>query len=396
MKASELLKPRQPPEQQLIDLEGQYILTEMGVKYCVTRSIPMREFRSSRGLIETGFRWTRFNPFVVQRFVAHALLAGIDIQRPELVSKRDEIMRVTQSLIYGILLKKLRPHLKQLLRENPVVAQVIKKAAGPRGALQVINPTVVARFMSDHRSHVDAIRDDLLREATESLAASRDMNLESSQEDVQNVTRLVDAVDDETWFLLALLRTGREREKMLETVRTTILSYAEQTRISDYVSLLLMEFVEQGEQAHFLNLAEHDRHARGPQVSIQQLLSDPAFRRRLLDRAIENGDLLTLSYRFEGNPHDVTSKTRLTISVTNRGLVGYGSRSRLMGRRNRNVRRSSLADFYRETGDGSPDVGALYLQYLEAACEKEGVGLETALLRDERKEETMISLILQL
>ncbi len=383
---------------QVIDLEGKYVLTDAGLQYCVKRGIPLRDVVLHDRRKATGFLWKRFNAAFVQKFVTHQLLASIDIERLELLSKRREIMAIASEIIYGVLFKKFRPEMKARLREQAIIQSMLARMGPAVTTGTSILPGAIAHFKDRHARAINAIKHSLYFAPAARVDTDDKLSATDREEKKRIVRRFIDQIDDETWFLFALLQTGEDRERLLKELQGIVDAYVERAAIADYTALILMELVQNAERAHLLNLAERDQMVRNNPAQVEHLLTDPTFRQKLFRRAQTNGEFLVLNFQFDGNPHDPTSKTKIMASVINRGLIGYRSRQDILEKKKRDVRTTSLVHFYKESNmqELGAGLGMYYLNYLQEACERQGILFDSNVVRDERKEETIASVVLRI
>ncbi len=373
----------------LIDLPGKYLLTESGVRYFIRRQIPMHEIRTRRGTIANGVVWRRYDSAHVRKMVAYELLREIEIQRTEFLTRRSDIMQLTVRTLDGILEKRFRPELKQIIRDSVVFQPLYDRVA------HTAPEQIRAHLLRNERA-VNAVRSSLLVETIGIVEKDAALELSERQERVENIHRLVDAIDSETWFLLSLLPDTSGRTQLLRDIHALILTYNVRLRIGDYLALILLELLEYAEQTQLLNFAERDQYVRTHPGELANRLADPEFRERLFRRAAASNSLLSLNYRFSGNPYSPTRRPELEIAVSNKGLVGYESRKSILDVKHRKVHNVPLAKFY---GTESPSrfdttLGMYYLSYVESACERVGLRFGANMTRDEKNEETTTTLYL--
>lgn len=378
---------------EVIQLEGKYLLTDLGQQYCVQRQIPLRDIRIYTGHYGTGFIWSSFNSEFVQKLVSHALLRGIDLERLEFMSKRKELLKITKHIIYGILQKKFRPELKAIVKRSRIARSLLERSPG--GA---ISPALINRFVKERGSELSALRHSLLFEPMRKIEGREDLNANEKSEKQEDMRRLVASIDGETWFLFALLHRSEDKLELMDIIHKRILSFVERMTIADYLSFILMEFVQYAEKAHLINLGERDQYIRTHPDELDQLMADARFRERLIRRAEQKKEFININYSFLGNPHDPGEKTSITISVRNSGLIGYKTRAEIVNKRAKHIKQTPLSLFLQESNvQGlSEGLAVFYVKYLEEACRKEGIEFESHILRDERKDETISQLILRI
>ncbi len=351
-----------------LSIEGKYVLTEEGVDYCTRRRIPIRELRMYGGTTTAGFVWSSVDAAMVEGFVTHGLLAGIELERAEFLNKRTEILGLTELLFDGILMKRFRPTLRRKLREDPVYQKLVSSSPVPlrlREALASRQPAVVR--------------------AQDELAAHVAGNLPDLSE--AKVRRLLALVDDSVWFLLT--EPGASLAAFRQRVFEAVTVYARRMELSESLALNLMEFLQQAERAHFQNLAERDPFTRKNPQAIPELLGDPEFRDRLIAKARLQRELLVISMSFPGHPQGTLAGLATEISVRNRGVAGLVARSASLGKAAR-PGATRMTDFMDQALSANlGDLGLLNLNTLKDLCRRQGITVETSLARDDRTNETV-------
>jgi hypothetical protein len=382
-------------EEGVFPLEGSYLLTPSGVDYCIQKRIPLRDLRTWTGLRGTGFRWKTFRPVFVQRLLTNALLDTIEMERLEFISKRRELILMTTYVVYGILFKRFRPELKLLLRKTEYVRTVLHTNADNAPSL---NASAVANFAKNNRTLINAMRHSLYFEPAKLMEKPGNLSQADLTEKKAALHRLIDSVDDETWFLFALLQKDADRQTLLTTIHSLIVSYVERMAVADYTPFILIEFIQYAEKAHLLNLAERDQAVRNDPEKADSLLRNPEFRERLLERARDQEEYISLNFNFTGNPHDPTARTIVCISVRNRGLVGYKTRADILEKKQKGVFNTPISRFFQEANvrQLSDGMGMYYLSYLEEACRNADMQFESTILRDENKDETVAQITLRI
>ena len=200
---------------------------------------------------------------------------------------------------------------------------------------------------------------------------------------------LIEAIDDETWFLMALTESGTGH-----TVASMVQSYSTRLDIAETLHTHAHGIRRQyAERSHLLNMAEHE----------PLLVREPPRRTRpAVERARNSGiscssapskgeSFIFIGISFTGTILDPSAPTTVEIRVRNRGLIGYVSRTEMLNRRIKVVKESSLDQILQEQerNDLGAGLGLFYLSNLEEACSQEGIAFHTSIQRDEFRDETI-------
>jgi len=357
--------PRPP---QFVAVGSKYLLTESGVRYCASRQVPMKELRLHRGLTATGFQWSSINTVMLERLASYGFLAGVELERTEFLNERQEILRMLEILFQGILLRRFPPLLKKQLLGNPSFRKFLELG---------LPPERIQALARVEKPRTEALKQEFARV------------LENSG------VRLLDLIDDSIWVLLnhAEVRPGRHPLKSL--VLETLLTHSRRLELSEYLSVNLMEFLQQAEWAHFLNLADRDPLTRKSRSTVPELLADPEYRERLIDKAKYQKEFLVMHLGILGEARDTDSEFVVEITVRNKGVMGNQSRFDTLNTHNAPFTRESFEELLDDDAM-EQDLVLLNLRSLKELCRKQGIHLETNLTRDERADETVASMRLVL
>jgi anti-anti-sigma factor len=368
-------EPRGPRE--FLAIEGKYILTDEGEKYCTQRQIPTRELRLYRGTTVAGFNWTSIDTGLLERFVTHGLLAGMELERAEFLDKREQILRLTEVVFDGITMKRFRPTLKLRLMEDAAYREL---------AAQNVPPEQLRAAVKANASVIAGLRSEI-----ESLAQSR-----SPSATRKRTSRLLALVDDSVWFLLTRGTATAAQRALRQRVLDALADYSGRLELSESIALNLMEFLQQAERAHFLNLAERDPLTRKSRQAVPELLADAKFRERLIAKARLQNEYLVINMNFDGNPHNSRAGLAAEISVRNKGTANNSLRIESLSESSKTAPQKSVEELMDEEGAALGDLSLLNLNALRELCRAQGIAITTSLTRDERLDETVASMRLVL
>ncbi len=371
------LAPEPRGSREFLAVEGKYILTEEGAKYCAQRQIPTRELRLYRGATVSGFSWTSIDTALLERFVTHGLLAGIELERTEFLDKRDQILRLTEVVFDGITMKRFRPMLKLRLMEDAAYREL---------AAQGIPPEQLRAAVKGQAGAIAGLRAEI-----EELAQTRSPSATRNR-----TSRLLTLVDDSVWFLLTRGTASPAHRSLRQRVLDALADYSGRLELSESIALNLMEFLQQAERAHFLNLAERDPLTRKTRQAIPELLADAKFRERLIAKARLQNEFLVMNMSFDGNPHNSRVGLAAEIAVRNKGTANNSLRIESLSESPSAGRKLSVEDMLSEENAVLGDMSLLNLNALRELCKAQGIAITTSLTRDERLDETVASMRLVL
>lgn len=380
-----------------IALEGKYLLTEEGVRYCSRNRIPLRDLPTHAGKIGTGFVWKQFNAPFVQKLIANRLLGSIDIDRPELLSKRPEIIDTTKLLVYGILYKKFRPTLQSILLATESIRHLVQKSPNRSpGAIRFPEENV-QNFVEESGSGLEALKQRVLAAPLARIDSDKSLSDEDKVERRRIARKYLDTIDNHTWYLFHLIDRTSSREVLIAKIDDVLLRFVDKARIADYLAFMLMELIQIAEGVHLETVASRHSRVRPSPGAAARLAADPQIKTKLSRTAEARGDLINLHFKFDTNPTSVHKRQRLSISVTTSGLVAWRSQEELQEKKKTDVREIPLSVFYRQTGDDpEANLGLFYLSYLEEACVEQNARFDANIYRDERRDETITTILLDI
>ena len=371
--------PAKPPKstrpQELLSIEAKYILTDDGSHYCAQKQIPVQDLRLYRGSTAVGFTWTTVSAALLERFVTHGLLAGMELERTEFLDKRDQILRMTEVVFDGIAMKRFRPLLKLKLMEDDSYRSLVSKGVSPAGLRAAVQ---------EHSATIERLKAEI----------EGAVLLRSPAGSQPKTNRLLGLVDDSVWFLLVQSQSTPGNRVLRQRVLDALVAYSGRLELSEAIALNLMEFLQQAEKAHFLNLAVRDPFTRKNPRSIPELLADPAFRERLVSKAKLQNEYLIMNISLDGNPHDSLKGLVVEVAVRNKGVVGNSLRAENLAMKSRpQTPRGWEASLLEDSSDSAlSDLSLVNLNALKDLCRDQGIAIETNLIRDERSDETVASM----
>ena len=379
----------------LIQIPALFFLTDSGIEYCIRRKIPVRDLKTHTGRIESGFSWDGFNAKLAQRLISDKMIEGIEINRSEFLSKRSEIIDLTKLIVYGILYKKIRPALKEVLYKSELIAKL--KRNNPRAVVSEelkFDPRIVEKFINENAKAVRTLKAGLLYEPYSVIQRDNSLSLDQKKSKMQITQKFVDVIDDNTWFLFHYISRSNDKMEIFSKINNILISFVQKTKIADYLALILMEILQNAEKSHFENLAIRDNMARAPGIEITNLLKDDNFREKLRQKAEANRIYVSLYFNLGDKAKKAGDRQRLSISVANKGLMGELERRSLQKKTKTEVKEASLADFLQsgEQDALSGGLGLLYLSYLEDACRKEDIVFDARIISDDQLEETIANM----
>jgi hypothetical protein len=371
-----------------IELPCKIFLSNEGRQYCNAKGVPLQDLFNREGQKGVGFNRPSLVAPLIQQLTANNLITRIESDGTEFISRRSSVIDTTKLIVYGILYRRFRPTLNAILLDSEVVRYLQTKGMLPlEGKKLKFDPATVAQFIEENGKSIRAMKASLLFTPHRMIDEHPKFDSEQKSRKKQITRKFVDTIEDDTWFLFNYVRRSSDKVEIVHRLDQTVTSFMNKTNIADAIAFMLMELVQNAEMEHFKYLASKDNMARVKGDGIYEMLRDEDFRMRMKDRAERNKTLIHLVYHFDNLQFtDNSKKTRIRVSVTNKGRMDV-SRSRISGGRRR--KEITLTDHLQSDPDslGNP-MGMVYYSYLEEACREENVSLESSFTVDEAKNET--------
>ena len=373
-----------------INLPCKIFLSQEGKSYCVGHGIPLENLVSLEGAKGFGFNRSRVMAPLVQQLTANNLITRIESENIEFISKRKAVIDTTKLIVYGILYRRFRPTLNAILLDSEVVRYLQSKGSVPlEGNRLRFDPRTVAQFVEENGKAIRSMKASLLFNPHKAIDENPKLDDEQRERKKQITRKFIDTIENDTWFLFNYVRRSSDKVEIVQRLDKTVSSFMNKTNIADAIAFMLMELVQNAETEHFKYLASKDNLARVKGEGIYELLRDEEFREKMKERAKSHNSLIHLVYHFDNlQGLDNSKKTRILVSVTNKGRMDVSHRNSGKGH-GRRRKEMSLGDHLQSdlASLGNP-MGMVYYSYLEEACREEKVTLESKFSIDESRNET--------
>ena len=373
-----------------IELPCRIFLSKEGNEYCRARNIPLENLVSLEGSKTVGFNRPNVVAPLVQQLTANNLITRIESEGTEFVSRRRAVIDTTKLIVYGILYRRFRPSLNAILMDSEVVHYLRSQGKIPTEGLKLkFDPGMVKRFVNDNGKAIRSMKASMLFTPHKMIDEHPKLDSEQKERKKQITRKFIDTIEDDTWFLFNTVRRSSDKLEIVSRLDKTVTSFMNKTNIADAISFMLMELIQNAETEHFKYLAMKDNMARVKGEGIFEMLRDEEFRNKMKERAKHADALIHVVYHFDNLQYtDNSKKTRIQVSVTNKGRMDITG-APVHGGQRRRSKKMSLADHLQTDMEtlGNP-MGMVYYTYLEDACREENVTLESSFSIDEARNET--------
>ena len=176
-------------------------------------------------------------------------------------------------------------------------------------------------------------------------------------------------------------------------VRDGLKKYLEIAKISEYLSLMLMELAIYAENT---NLQKVAKEMYPNSKNIEDLILNENIRKKILQRVERDIEYLYLIWRIRGKKFSIGTENRLQITLFNREYRHRKLQHEIENKKRLNLKEKTLFDFYKNIPEKkiNTELGLYYLSYLNEACEKMNIRFDSIVSQQLQSGLTVITLCL--
>ena len=378
----------------VIELPLKITLTTAGVEWFIRNKRQLKQLRMADSRLEYGISVAMMSAAALQKMINIDYIASVELARSEFYSKRSEIIDLTKLIVHRILFKKFENEtsrmfmasalIKKWNRQNPGRC-IDENTAYNQGQVD----TLFAGIASEIPLVSMDIQEPLMRRYAANAALSdEDRTLRAYLADgfVVNASKLL-------WCILAKSRGQPEYDGLIGELRETLAGYVEKAAISGNLALMVVELLGYTEVSHYREVT--DRLLKGRKTG-DALMTDERMRSEVRRRMEAEGDLLSLTFQLGSKGASIGTEYRLRVSICNQEKSFRRLNEQLESRLGMDVKEHSLLDFYRRIPEQqiNTELGLYYLSYLQKACEKQNIRIESTVNVIPRSDLTLINLTL--
>jgi hypothetical protein len=384
------------PRSPVIELPLKITLTTAGVEWFIRNKRQLKQLRMADSRLEYGISVAMMSAQALQKMINIDYIASVELARSEFYSKRSEIIDLTKLIVHRILFKKFENETTRMFLASALIKNWNRQNPG----------RCIDENTAYNQSQVDAtfvgiapeiplvsmdIQEPLMRRyASNRTLSDEDRTLRAYLADglVINSSKLL-------WCILAKSRGQPEYKALVGELREVLASYVEKAAISGNLALMVVELLGYTEVSHYRQVTE--ALLKGKKAG-DSLMTDERMRNEVRRRMEAEGDLLSLTFQLGSKgAASIGTEYRLRVSICNKERTFRRLNEQLESRLGIDVRERSLLDFYNRLPEQQIDteLGLYYLSYLQKACEKQNIRIESTVNLVPRSDLTVIVLTLQ-
>lgn len=379
-----------------IDLPVLVFLNEDGTSFFVRNGRKLQKYRMADSTDGYGLSLKNFAPSSLQRMMSIDYVSGVEISGCEFLSKRKDVLDISKLITFGVLYKQFNSEtLSEILSSDMIVRWNRKNPTKTISERTRINEAVITEI----KRRGNGILEDAYKNIITPIHVRirHDTSLLEEERAILRLMseRFVDMLSPVIQFVLMKFRTESGYKILLDSIRDRLYKYIEKSRIAEYLGLMLLELIGHAENTNLKRYAEDLYQGN---VDPNRVMFDSDLREQLLKEIIRRNDRTYICWKFREVSSGAANHNRLEVTIYNRESE-YKNMQRLINdKKSIRVQENSLLDFYRllpASGD-STELGLYYLSYLDEACRKVNIRLESTVSQIESKDLTVVSLRLNL
>jgi len=376
----------------ILNLPLKIILTQEGSTFFIRQNKKLLKFKLADNVEEYGISLDEFTPATVQRLLLIDYISKIEISKPEFVSSRQETMDLSKLIVYSVLYRQYDAYIFNKILSSDVIKKWNR--LNPANIIDEkthINENFLRTVLKKNEKIIFEAKQDILsplysfiNKNTSLLPEEKNIQLLLSEKFMNNLRPF-------TWFIITKFRDADGFETILRTIRSSLTEYMDKAKIAEYISLMLMELVINAENA---SLRKEVKNMYKGTVDPNTVMFDPNIRKKVIAELERKHELVYLSWKLGGGNTSIGTQGKLQITLYNKDDQSETVRESINDKKNADLKKKSLIDFYKEIPEGEEDtnLGMYYLSYLSEACDKVNVKFESMANQFRDTDLTVISL----
>jgi hypothetical protein len=258
----------------------------------------------------------------------------------------------------------------------------------------VFNQTSLQAFLTGVAAHIPAVSRELQQSFIASVQADTSLTPEEQRLRYYLSDAFVVSMRKIIWYVLVRSRGQSEYAQLVSDFRPLLAQHVGKALIAEYLALMIIELLSYTEISHYRQVASL---LYGNPKAAEAVASNERLRAAVQKQMGEEGDLFYLTYQLASPGASIGTENRLRVTIYNREREYNLVREELEQKPAADIRQKSLADFYKQIPPEHMDteLGRYYLSFLQSACEKQNVRIESTVSQPARSDLIVMHLALQ-
>lgn len=376
-----------------IELPVKLLFSDSGVDFFIKNKKPMNKFKMPDNSTQYGIALNQYSDSTVKHMIAIGYLSRIEISRSEFTSKRQEVLAMAKSNVFGFFYKRFDEIVFDIIMESDIIKNWNRnnhKSILDRNSN--INEKVLRSILEQNKEVVKSVKDTLTFAVHRYLSDNEDLTEEERTKQITFCESYLNGLRSFTWFILSKFKDATTYDLLIMEISKVLVEFMSRNTIAEYLSLMLMELLNSAENR---NLKEYIKY-QYPTLKYKDVLEDADARVGLLKEMQEKGEHFSVSFKFDKSETKISHRRKFEVAVFNKETEVMMLKEKVDKQMASKVRKQTLTDFYRKSGGDGSDLGMFYLSYLGEECSKVGIKFESQVKEISGSEQSYTTLSLSL
>lgn len=378
-----------------LELPIKVLFNEEGQNFFLKNNKKLTKYKLAEEMELYGIMFETFSPASIQKLLMVNYIAYVEISRPEISSKRQEVMDLAKVLTYGTFYRRFDDIVYQKILDSDVVKNWNRK--NPSNIIDrktVIKESVLIQALEKTKSSVNSIKQELMRPIVEQIKQNDSMLPEEKNVQLFLAEKYLNNLRPINWYILVKFKDADEIVDLLNQIETTLVEFMDKAKIAEYLSFMIMELSISAENTNIKNFTKaRYKGSLDPATAV----FDPEIRKNLITEMSARNQNVYITFKVGSDSRSTSSRARLQVKIFNKDTGFEELKKNVEEGKGANTKQKSLLDFFNEdsaeTGVNT-DLGLYYLSYLSEECSRVGVHFETIVNQVQTTGLTVITLSL--
>jgi hypothetical protein len=384
-----------PHAERVLRIPLKIAFTEIAVRYFIMNNKKLGKIRMAENTEEHGLKVEGISLQNLKAMLKLGYISRMEVAHPDLLSMRSEIIELTKFLCQNLLFFRFdKELLDYVIKSNTIKLWNRTNPTNQinEGTIQKLPGVVSDAQKTEQEARL--IKNFLLEPLFKQIDLSRSIEKEDKAERKELCLRYLENVTHNTWALISFVYSKTREKEFLLTISQMLDAFIKKSPIAEYLSLMLIELIA---YIGNLNMLQFVAARYEKNISVSQLLKNPALRMRLIGEMEKEDEQTYLIWGISYNPSTPSVKHKLTVSIFNKGF-GYSKVFDELSRKTTaNIVELNLHDFLQNSqGEQfNTELGLNYLSYLKEACTDLGLYFVSSIHRLPKQDLALINCVLQ-
>lgn len=330
----------------------------------------------------------------LKKFIIESKINQIELQRAELIGKKNEITDLTKLIVYSLLYRIYPKNLEKILFKEGFVIHDLSEVA-------------CNILIKENGAEIKALKREIFNRI-KPLGLDSEINKEKNKilrkkEIVSISTKLIEMLP--LGYYKIILGHPDKKELLISSVTNLIHKYMKRTKISDYLSSAFLEWVSYAENINlekalieYKNQYKKKNNANYPYDNLEDLRRNDKEALKSLRRS--NKISLKINWKFGKSKviekTDIDDVAIIKIRLTNQGLLEKEIKSSIENILNKRIKDENYNDLIENAETETKHTGLIFTSFLKKECKKEKVDLFATTKENKNRDETIMDLTMHL